>query len=146
MMDQKQKEADWVVWQSFVLASVMNCKVNRLQAIMLFQCNSHAHHSAQRLSIMSQHTPTLHLHCSNLHTAQRATQLQTSVQHRAAQQRVLAAQWSCDLMWSYVRSRCSLSHSQHIMTFDTWQNILWHYVVLHCITQQSAMTFPSCHT
>lgn len=59
----------------------MNCKVNRLQAIMLFQCSSHAHHSAQRLSITPQHTPTHHLHCSGLHSAAlAATQLLTSVE------------------------------------------------------------------
>lgn len=52
--------------QSFVLVRVMNCKVNRVQAIMLFQSRSHAHPSAQRPSITSQHTPALHLH---LHTA-----------------------------------------------------------------------------
>lgn len=67
----------------------MNCKVNRLQAIMLFQCSSHTHHSTQRLSIMSQHTPTHHLHCSSLHSTLWATQLQTSVQHHTAHQTVL---------------------------------------------------------
>jgi len=56
---------------------------------MLFQCSSHAHHSSQRLSITSQHTPTNHLHFSSLHSTLWATQLQTSVQHHTADTTIL---------------------------------------------------------
>lgn len=104
----------------------MNCKVNRLQAIMLFQCSSHAHHSAQRLSIMSQHTPTNHLHWSDPHSALGATQLQTSVRHHTAQQTVL----TCNACRSLpVMSRGDVS--SYLGWAMPYQE-LWHHVTLRC--------------
>lgn len=89
---------------------------------MLFQCSSHAHHSAQRLSITSQHTPTHHLHCSSLHSALGATQLQTSVQHHTAHRALLLI--SSHVMLCNVMS----SHSWYVMPYQE----PWHYVTSHC--------------
>lgn len=104
----------------------MNCKVNRLQAIMLFQCSSHAHHSAQRLSITPQHTPTHHLHCSGLHSAALgATQLLTSVEHHTAHHTVLIQSSvmsrqppTYTRLFHYVTSPCHRTMAPNIMAVN----------------------------
>lgn len=119
----------------------MNCKVNGLQAIMLFQCSSHAHHSTPRLSITSQHTPAHHSHCSSLLSTLWATQLQTSVWHHAPRQALLAHLIVAHLMWC-----CIMLCPQTLCCAMSWV-MTCHIMSLHVVSQGWVICrhFPTDH-